>query len=221
MELNDFVTYVKRDLKRNDKDTEIIRAYNDMLRWLGAKFPIGDYKFQSYVTTTEGVEDYELPIDLAHLLHPIRLLDGNNSSDNGAPLRRITKAEYDVMEPNPNRNNPSKGKPSHYTVYSRSILLTPIPDAVGYILEIPWSKRPATQAVLTDVHFFGVEYDETLKYGTLERVYEGLQQYDIAQYWAAKYKDPEGKPIGMLADLLRNEVSREGEAISVIRPNML
>lgn len=221
MQLSDFIVYVKRDFKRTDKDTEIIRAYNDMLTWLSAKFPIGDYKFQSYVLTSPGVEDYELPVNLAHLIHPIRLLDGSNSSDNGAPLNHISKEEYDRREPNPNRNNPSTSKPDSYTVYSRSILLTPIPDLSTYVLEIPWSKRPNTQAQDTDLHSFGTEYDETLKFGTLERLYDGMQQYDVAAYWASKYKDSEGMPIGMLKDLLNNEISREGEAVTIVRPNQL
>lgn len=221
MELSDFILYVKRDFKRTDKDSEILQAYNDMIKWLSIKMPIGDYKYQSYVTTTRGVEDYETPCDMMHLYHPIRLLDGNNTVDSGFPLHHWTKNEYDFKEPNPNRDNPPLGRPSGYTVWSRSILLTPVPDLATYILEINWSKRPVAQANATDVPLLGSEYDEVLKWGTLERLYAGMQRYDEAVYWGSKIHDADDKPSGSLRDLLQEEVSREGEGISNVRANNL
>lgn len=221
MQLSDFITYIKRDFKRTDKDTEILNAYNEMIKWLSIKLPVGDYKYQSYVTTSVGIEDYELPAELLHLYHPAKLLLGTNSTDDGFPLHHITKAEYDIREPNPNRNNPQTSRPDSYTVWSRSILLTPIPDLATYIMEINWSKRPVAQSALTDVPQLGSEYDETLKQGTLERVYAGMGQIDMAAYWGSKYHDAKGEPSGILIDLLEEETAREGNAIGHVRPNAL
>lgn len=220
MELSAFKTYVKRDFKRTDKDTEIARAYNDMLKWLSIKMPIGDYKLQSYVETSIGIEDYELPCNLIQLQHPIKLIDGANLNG-GFPLENISKAEYDIREPNPNGSNVNKGKPTAYTIYSRSILLTPVPDLASYVMEINWSKRPVDQIVDTDTPLLGIEYDELLKWGTIERLYAGMQRYDEALYWGSKYHDQDDEPIGILRDLFSLESSREGTTISQVRNNNL
>lgn len=221
MTLSDFKTYVKRDFKRTDKDTEILTAYNDTIRWLSSKMAVGDYKYQSFVNTTVGIEDYELPSNMLHLFHPIKLLLGSNSGDEGFQLDFITKSAYDLREPNPNRNNPQTGRPSAYTIWSRSILLTSIPDSSSYILEINWSKRPVDQASSTDTPSLPQEYDEILKWGTLERLYEGMGQYDVALYWGNKYHDLEDKPKGLLRDLFEEEIGREGDAIGQIQNNNL
>ncbi len=220
MELSDFKAYVLRDFKRTDKDVELVQAYNDMIKWISVKMPIGDYKFQSYVPTSIGIEDYELPCDLLHLFHPIKLIDGANLLG-GYPLEHISKNDYDIREPNPNGSNPALSKPSAYTVWSRSILLTPVPDLATYVMEINWGKRPVNQVVNADTPSLGNEYDEVLKWGTLERLYAGMQRYDEAVYWGSKFHDADDKPSGALRDLLQAEISREGEAISNIKANRL
>src|SRR3990167_6584292 len=107
MQLSSFLTYVKYWFKRTDKDTEITQAYNDVLNWVSTRMPHGNYKFQSYVNTTAGVEDYALPSNIIHLIHPIRFLIGSGSSDSGYPMDNLSKEEYDATEPNPNRTNPT------------------------------------------------------------------------------------------------------------------
>ncbi len=221
MDLTEFTAYVLRDFKRTDKTTELVQAYNDMLRWLSAKMPIGDYKFTSYVTTSVGVEDYELPCNLLHLIHPIMILDGSQTNDSGYPMDHLTLDQYRNREPNPNRANPSTSKPQGYTIFSRSILLTPVPDKATYVMEIAWGKRSADQVVSSDVPSLGEEYDEILKWGTLERLYAGMQRYDEAVYWGSKFHDADDQPAGHLKTLLLAETAREGEAIGRIENNNL
>lgn len=224
MQLSDLKTYVKRDFKRTDKDTEIVQAYNDMIVWVAAQMPHGNYKFQSYVPTVIGQEDYPIPSNAIHLIHPVRLLLGTGSSDSGYSLEHLTKEEYDLREPNPNRTNPSnKSRPSAYTVFSRSILTTPIPESTAYLLEINWSKRPVAQSASTDTPSLGNEWDEVLKHGTLERLYEGIGMLGEASYWGAKYKDAEGMPTGLCLSLFDVERDREepGGLVSTVDPNWL
>lgn len=222
MQLSSFKTYVKRDFKRTDKDTEIVQAYNDMIIWVAQIIPHGNYKFQSYIHTVNGQEDIPLPTNLVHLIHPVRLLEGSDSNDSGYSLDHLTKEQYDIRFPNPNRTSPTdKGKPTAYTIYSRSILLGPIPDSAEYILEINWSKRATTLSADADTSELGAEWDEVLKWGTLERVNAGIGMLEEANYWASLYRDAQHNPIGFCKRLIDAERDREMPAVGQVKVNCL
>lgn len=223
MTLTLFKTYVKRDFKRTDKDTELVAAYNDMIIWVAAQMPHGNYKYQSYIGTVNGQEDYPLPSNLLHLIHPAKFLEGSGTNDSGYPMEYVSKEEYDLHYPNPNRTSPTdKGKPVMYTVYSRSLLLGPLPDSSSYLIEINWSKRPTDQSADADVHDLGSEWDQVLKFGTLERLYAGMGMLDEANYWASQYRDADSRPVGLCRQLLAVEKDREQRhAVGIIKPNNL
>lgn len=225
MQLSDFVIYVLLDLVRTDKNTQLIQGYNDMIMWVATHMPFGNYKFQSYVNTSIGVEDYPLPADLIHILHPIRFLEGSGTNDSGYEMNHLSKQEYDFKWPNPNRTSPPTDKPYDYCIYSRSILVGPVPDKITYLFEINWSKRVTDMSEDADVPSIGSEWDEIFKFGTLERVYAGMGQLDKANYWGGKYHriDQAGDdiPIGMCAKLFQNEEDREEKAINIIENNSL
>jgi len=221
MQLTSFLTYVGYYFKRTDKETEKTQFYNDMLVWLSLQIPHGGYKFQSWINSVLQQEDYPLPSTQIHVLHPIRLLEGSASTDSGYPMIKITKEEYDILEPNPNRTSPSTGKPKKYTIFGRSFLTWPIADKSTYIFEVDWVKAITAQSGGTDTHSLGTEYDEILCWGTLERLFESIELYQEAQYWASKYKDHEGKPIGVLEKLIDRERSLEGWNIGQVQNNNL
>lgn len=225
MTLANFLTYVKLDFKRQDKDTELTQHYNDMINWVSVQMPHSGYKFQSYVNTTVGVEDYPVPENLIYLMHPIRFLLGAGSGDEGYPMDHVSKQEYDALESNPNRTNPPKGRPRAYTLYNRRILVTPIPDLATYLFEINWTKRAVPLSATTDIPNLGSEWDEVLKQGTLARTYAGLGMLEESLFWDKKYHvmDPYGNdmPAGLCRKLLEIERDREGSAIGVIRNNNL
>lgn len=221
MTLANFKTYVKQIYKRTDKDTEITQAYNDAISAASLKMPHGAYKYQSWVNCVVGQEDYALPSTIIHLIHPIRLLDGSTSADSGIKLEHITKEEYDRREPNPNRTSPSTGTPSAYTIYSGSILLTPIPDDAACILEIDWTKRKTTLSADDDLPVLGSEWDEVLRQMVLARMYELIELFQEAQYWRQQYEAPDGMPIGLYRDLLRIEQDKELIGIGKVKPNNL
>lgn len=220
MILSSFKTYVKRDLKRTDKDTEIVRAYNDMITWVAQVIPHGGYKYQSYISTVVRQEDYPLPTNLIHLIHPVKLLEGSGTNDYGYPLERITKEEYDIQYPNPNRTTPTDiGKPSVYTIFSRSILVGPLPDSASYLLEINWAKRATELSGDSDTPNLGSEWDEVLKQGTLERVYAGMGMFEEANYWASLYRDKFGNPVGLCRRLIDSEKDIEMKTIGQVKFN--
>ncbi len=214
------MNYIKSDFKRENEDERVLQSMNDMIQYIAIRIPHSNYKYQSYANTTIGQEDYPLPDQILHLLHPIRLLEGNSTNDQGFPLDHITKEQYDELEPNPNRTNPSTGKPHSYTVYSRSILLTNIPDRV-YLLEINWAKKPTALSDDTDMHSLGSEWDEIIKWGSLFRCYAGLGLYEEAEYWRAKYENINNDPTGIFKILLDNEREYEGQTIGLVKNNNL
>lgn len=222
MTLTLFKAYVKRDFKRTDKDTELVDAYNNMIIWVAAQMPHSNYKFQSYISTVIGQEDYPLPSNLMHLIHPVRLLEGTGSSDYGYPMEHVSKEAYDAQYPNPNRTSPTdKGKPTIYTIFGRSILTGPLPDSASYLLEINWGKRPTALSADADVSELGSEWDEVLKLGTLERLYAGMGMVEEAAYNASLYRDAMGTPIGLAKTLFDAERSRESHAIGQVQNNDL
>lgn len=226
MTLSNFLTYCRRDFKRTDKNTELTQAYNDMVYWVALIMPHGNYKYQSYISLVAAQEDYPLPSNLIHLIHPVKFLEGSATNDYGHPLGQVSKEEYDAAYPNPNRTSPTdKGTPSIYTVFSRSILVGPLPDTAvvtrGGLLEINWSKRPTTQSADADETSLGAEWDEVLKHGTLERVYAGIGMMEEANYWASQYRDAAGEPVGLCRRLVDAERDREGRAVGQVCNNDL
>jgi hypothetical protein len=148
-------------------------------------------------------------------------LEGSAATDSGYPLGHIAKEEYDIIEPNPNRTNPSTGKPVKYTIFSRSILLHPIPDKATYILEINWAKKGTAQSADTDTHSLGTEWDEILKWATLERLYDGIGIHDEAMLYGSKLHDQNGNPIGYFKTLLDREKDIERYWIGSVQNNEL
>ena len=190
----DFVTYVNRVFKRTDKVQETLDALNDVIKDATARHSFQILKRQAYVQTLDEHEDYPLPEEMLHLHHPVRLLEGTGSNKDGWPLQQIDKDTYDYYEPNPNRTDPQTGTPWAYCVWQNAILLTDIPGTQGYIIEINYGKKPTLPTSDTsDAHPFGVEWDETVRWGVLSRLFEGLGLDEEAQKWGAFYEL--GKPV--------------------------
>ncbi len=222
MQLSSFITYVLYDLKRTDKNTELTQAYNDSIIAVAVKMPHGAYKYTSYVPTVDGQPDYPLPATIIHLIHPIRLTEGNAASDSGWQLEHITKEEYDLLEPNPFRTSPdSKSDPVKYTIHSGVILPWPIPDDATHLFEIDWTKVPTDQSGASDTPALPDYWREVLKWMTLSRVFQGMGLFQEAQYWKSLYEDGEGNPVGLYRDFLNIEKEKEGNEIGQVKPNLL
>ncbi len=223
MQLSAFKTYVKLDLKRTDKDTEIVQSYNDMINWVSLQMPHSGYKFQSWINTIVGTEDYGIPAQAIHVIHPLKLIIGSGPSDSGYPMTHISKEEYDRIEPNPNRSSPQTGRPTKYTIFDRCILVTPLPDVATYLIELNWGKRHTTLSADADLHELGSEWDEVFKQGTLERVYAGMGMYEESNYWGSKYhaitSEGDDVPVGMCRKLFDIEKNREGRNIGFVQYN--
>lgn len=209
-----FLAYIKRVIKRTDKDTEIYECLNETITDIANRYPFENYQFQSWIPCVVGQEDYPLPSTLVHLAHPLRLLEGSGTTDDGFPLEFITKEEYDEIEANPNRTSPETGEPAQYTIFSDSILLTPIPDSTDYLIEINWGKQATALSADSDSPSFISAWDEIIKCGTLFRVFLGLGLAEDATPWQALYEQ------GILRMIDRDK-DKKNSWIGTVRNNNL
>lgn len=211
-----FITYVTQDFKRDDKDTEIVQAYNDTIQHLSNLEGIVGLKFQSWIPTVVEQEDYPLPSTRCHVFHPIRWIKSATSSV-GYPMNKLSKEEFSKKYPNPNATDVSaltKSRPEDYTVFSNSILVGPLPDLATYILELDWAKLRTSQDAASDVQELGEEWEEVIKFGVLARLYEGIGLTGEADRYWLLYKDDElGYPT-----LLRKNEDQE-QTIEAVNPN--
>ncbi len=185
-----FLTYIKYDFKRDDKDTEIIQAYNDTIRHLSGLKALEGRKFTSWIPTVVGREDYVLPSTLCHILHPIRIIEGA-ALDNGYPLNKLSREEWSKRYPNPNITDTSalsKSMPVDYCVYENALHVGPVPDKATYYLEIDWARISTVQAANSDLQELGEDWEEVIKWGTLFRIYAGLGMDDESSKWLIFYQ---------------------------------
>lgn len=187
--LAQFLTYVKLDFKRDDKDTEITQAYNDTIRHLSGLKGLEGRKFTSYITTTVGQEDYALPEGAIHIFHPARFVEGV-AIENGYTLNKLSREEWTAKYINPNNStlaNITKGMPTDYCIYEKAVHIGPLPDKATYIIEIDWAKIATTQSANSDIQELGENWEEIIKWGTLFRVYAGMGFDDEATKWFDLY----------------------------------
>lgn len=194
---SEFLTYVKLDFKRDDKDTEIIQAYNDTIKHLGNLEGVEGLKFQSWIYTVADQEDYPLPSRNCHIFHPIRCIKGISDSS-GYPMNKMSKEDFSERYPNPNAADTSsipKSQPVDYTIYSNQLSVGPLPDLATYILEIDWAKIPTSQDADSDTQELGEEWEEVIKWGTLARLYEGMGlTAEADRFWTLYTQDDLGYP---------------------------
>lgn len=184
-----FRSYVIQTFKRTDKTDEINQAIDDTLRDIASRHAFQELTEMSYVSTVDGQPDYPLPSDLNQLFHPVKITDGNATSDDGTPLTFISKEEYDNLEPNPFRTSPDTGTPFAYCIWRKQILLTDIPDDQAYLLVINWAKEitvPAGDS--SEVGPWGDKYNETIKWGVLMRLYEIVEMFDEKERFSGYYE---------------------------------
>lgn len=178
---------------RTDKTTELNNALNETYFEMCGVIQYHKTSAQEYVNLTDKREDYAIPSDTLRINHPIRLIELAAQSDSGSSynLTFIPKDEYDTMEPNPNVTPTtlvSTGKPTHYTVWKNCILLTPIPDSsTKYKIELNLGGEITKLSADVDQPIFSERWDETMKAGTLARLFSLVELYERAQFWNGIY----------------------------------
>lgn len=188
-----FLTYVKRILRRTDKDTEVYEATTDTIADIRIQLKTDDYKEEAYVAGISVLGDYRisLPSDFGHLIGSVTLVD--DSSGYTRTLNKITKQTYDDRYSDrlhSDLSDVNDAMPVDLCIYGGQIFLGPVPDLTTYKYYINYTTEAFTEvtALTTDVPFSG-KYRSTLRAGVLAEVFSGMEQFDEAEYWRGKFNE--------------------------------
>ncbi len=187
-------TYILETFKRTDKSTEVYEAITDTVKDIKIRCPFEDLKYVTYVSpfTTVGDYKYAIPSDCGHLIGEVKLLDSGDSW----VLEKISKEEYDRLEPNPTYASVDTGKPTHYCVYGGEFYFYPPTDSTAYQIEFNYSSEDETDITSATANVaYSTRYRECLKAGVLYRMYRDLGNDEETKKWVAVYENEIGKII--------------------------
>lgn len=186
----EFLAYVKRILKRTDKDTEIYEATTDTIADMRLQLKSELYKEEAYITGITSLGDYRitLPADFGHLIGDVTCVD--DSTDTTYKLNKISKQTFDEKYGDRLTSDPLDGVPLDFCIYAGQIYIGPVPDSVSYVYYINYTTEAYTEvAAATDPVPFSEDYRNILRAGVLAEVYSGLEFFDEANWWRSMYID--------------------------------
>ena len=167
---SDLYDYVVRTFKRTDKTEEVYDAITDTLVDMCERVAFEENKVEGY--TASGISvlgDYkiDLPSNFGRLIGDVRWSDGDLSWT----LKKLSKQQFNEMFPDPDGNEPIDGKPTHYCIFGKQILMGPVPDDTTYIYMLDYSKflDAKVNATTSDV-MFSDNARECIKFGSLARL---------------------------------------------------
>ena len=182
----EMLTYIVRIFKRTDKDTELYEALTDTILDMKLRFEHDRFKVEAYSTSISALGDYkiDIPSDFGHMIGEMRCCDGTNS----VTLKKVTKAEFDRMYPNPNATDVTTAMPKHYCLFGEQFLFGDVPDDITYSYEFSYTTEAVEVIVAGTTSVpFSDRYRECLKFGVLMRLFAGLDDDEKAMKWKAHY----------------------------------
>lgn len=175
---SEWQAYVLRcGFRRTDKDAELYEATTDTIQDMRRRFMFDEAEEEKNTTDTISVlGDFKLDLESDFgLLLGVIVQDGTSAVN----LKQLSKKKFDEFYPDINVNSNS-GFPKHFCIYAGQIYIGPIPDSTSYTYRKSYSLRAgAITSSSTGVPFTDL-YRDILVEGVLSRLYEGLQQYDLA-----------------------------------------
>lgn len=206
---SEFRDYVLRlGFKRTDKDAELYEATTDAIQELRRRFMFDEAEEDATTTDTITVDgDFKISVesDLGLILG-IVLQDGTDATR----LTPLNKSEFDALYPDINVTS-DRGYPIHYCAYAGSIYLGPIPDRLTYTYRISYSRRAGTITSATAGVPFTNLYRDVLARNVLYRLYEGLEEFDKANYYRGLFEEG-------LAQAIRRELKNSSQSTFVMEP---
>lgn len=186
---SNFLAYVKNISIRTDKDAILYDCITDTILDMSRR--INSQESQKDIATTATITSlgqYQIALE-ANLSWPVsavRILESNESYQ----LKKLSKPLFDQNYPWPADPVVDKNKPVDYCIFGNQIWLGPVPDKTTYVYEIVYISgitsviTGSTTAVLfTDL------YREILRWGTLYRLYDGLENDSLAQKNLSLYEN--------------------------------
>ena len=188
----ELLSYVKRKYKRTDKDTEIYEAATDIIADMRLLFHSEDYKEDTTVTAIDTLGNYtmNLPDAFGHLIGDVRVVDTDSDAIVG-DLDKISKQAYDRLYLDTllaAAGSKNTGVPKHFCIYDNKIYVGPVPDSTDYSYTINYTSEDfGTIAAATDPVPFTDNYRNTVRSGILFELHNGMENYEEASYWEAKF----------------------------------
>lgn len=178
-----FYTYLLREFKRTDKETEAYDAITDAVLEMRLRDPIEDFKVEAYTAagiTALGDYRVDLPTDFGLLMGNAKILDGNSSWE----LNKLTKTDFDEKYPDINETAALRQKPIDFCVFANQLLLGPVPDSTSYTYEIPYTTDLAAEitSATTSVPFTS-RFREVLRDVALGKLYKLVRDFERAEYY--------------------------------------
>ncbi|MDE2106096.1 MAG: hypothetical protein KGL39_53230 [Patescibacteria group bacterium] len=184
---SDFYDYILgKGFVRTDKSTQVYEAITDAIQIMRRRFSFDEAEVDKVTTVTIGsLGEYTIPVesDLG-LVQSLILLD----SSYGIPLRKVSKQTYDGMYPGVSIQQ-WKGFPKYYCIYAGLIYIGPIPDRTNLSYRVCYSSRAgAITSSSSGVPFTNL-YRDVLCSLVLKLLYEGLEEFDKAQYHQQQFEE--------------------------------
>lgn len=179
--------YIVNTFIRTDKDTQIYEAITDTIRDMRRRFGYDEDKTEtvSLGISTIGQYQINLPADFGRLISDIRMIDGIQSYT----LNKLSKLEFDELYPNPQASNVYLSRPEDACIFAGQILLGPVPDSLSYTYGLSYSVEDSVDITSgTAVVPFSRLYRETVKSGSLFRLFRDLGNDQEAGKWAGVYE---------------------------------
>ncbi len=185
---SEMLAYVKKIFKRTDKDDEIYECITDTILDLKIRYEFDTYKVEAYSTSISTAGDYKIdvPSDFGHLVGAMRVCD---DASNSRTLIKLSKAKFDELYPNPNASGVTTGMPRHYCLFGEQLLFGPVPDETTYSYEFSYTTEEVETIVAgTALVPFSTFNRECIRAGTLQRIYELVEDENRGKYWEQKYE---------------------------------
>ena len=187
MTRSEFLTYIKRTFKREDKDTELLDSLTDTLYDMTTLYDFQVYQTETEFSMIDNQYEYTYPSNYAILISDVRYID---SGGGGRSLRKLSKEEFDNRYPDLKESTFPTGDPLHFTIYNDNIVIAPFPnDATNRKLYICGSTIQEELASDSSTTNFQDRWREIIKYGTLYRAYTDMEDFSKASIFANLYKE--------------------------------
>ncbi len=144
---------------------------------IARKLKIGDLYVTSTITTAKGTASYTLPTALIRL----------TGLTMGADAYRLDYVDDPDRLVADNEAGQNTGEPTEFAVTGKSIVLSPVPDAV-YSLTLTYFGRPADMVNDTDVSTLPADYHDLMVSWALERAFRSEDDAEMAQFYRNEYK---------------------------------
>lgn len=182
----EYLTYVKKTFKREDKDDELVDALQDTLYDMST-----NYEFQVSETETDLViasdtYKYTYPSDYALLVSNVVYIDSGGS---GRALTKLSKTEFDEKYPDISSTTFITGDPEDYMIYANEIYIAPYIKSVTSEKLYLYGADVAAVLGASDSPVYKDRFREVIKFGTLYRAYSDLDMDDKAAKYELLYRN--------------------------------